>query len=99
MKNKITFLLVFLVFTFFGDAAVENTAAALEALVQRQLPLHAESFVFHLDTQVQIDVKTHSALDMFTLFDERDGKVHIECTTKSACARGLYTYNHHSIVC
>jgi hypothetical protein len=100
MRNKITFLLVFLVFTFFGDAAVEDTStAALEALVIRQLPFHADSFVFHLDTQVQIDVKTHSALDMFTLFDEGDGKVHIECTTKSACARGLYTYNHHSIVC
>ena len=86
---------MFLLLAFFGDAEIENTStAALEALVQRQLPFHADSFVFHLDIQVQIDMKTHSALDTFTLFDGGDGKVHIECSTKSACARGLYTYIH-----
>jgi len=94
MRSKIAFLTVFLLLTFFCDASVGNTStAALEALVQRQLPFHADSFVFHLDPQVQIDMKTHSALDTFTLFDGGDGKVHIECSTKSACARGLYTYN------
>ena len=84
--------LSFLLLACVGNAAVDSSsAAALQALVQRQLPFHADSFVFHLDTKVAIDVKTHSALDTFTLFDGVDGKVNIECSTQSACARGLYT--------
>jgi alpha-N-acetylglucosaminidase len=74
-----------------GGAAQGNTSA-LDALVQRQLPFHADSFVFHLEEEVQVNVRTHSALDTFTLFDGSDGKVNIECSTKSACSRGLYTY-------
>jgi hypothetical protein len=100
MRSVIAFLLIFLLFPFCCNAAAGNTStAALEALVQRQLPFHADSFVFHLDTQVQIDMKTHSALDTFTLFDGGDGKVHIECSTKSACARGLYTYYNPIQLC
>jgi alpha-N-acetylglucosaminidase len=67
-----------------------NGTAALEALVARQLPFHNNSFIFHLAQQQKINIKTHAELDTFTLFD-RDGKVHIECSTISACARGLYT--------
>jgi Alpha-N-acetylglucosaminidase (NAGLU) N-terminal domain len=66
--------------------------AALKALVQRQLPFHADSFVFHLEGEMQAGSKAHSTLDTFTLFDGSDGKVHVECSTKSACSRGLYTY-------
>ena len=100
MRSKIAFLQFSCASLSLCDAAVENTStAALEALVQRQLPFHADSFVFHLDAQVQIDMKTHSALDTFTLFDGGDGKVHIECSTKSACARGLYTYNPSIQLC
>lgn len=90
MRRTVISLLVLLLFSCFGDA--QGNTSALEALVQRQLPFHADSFVFHLDTQVQINMKTHSALDTFTLFDGSDGKVHIECSTISACSRGLYTY-------
>ena len=80
-----------LVGLFCGGNAQANTSA-LDALVQRQLPLHADSFVFHLEEEVQVNMKTHSALDTFTLFDGSDGTVNIECSTKSACSRGLYTY-------
>jgi len=77
---------------FCGGSAQGNTSA-LDALVLRQLPFHADSFVFHLpEEEVQVNVRTHSALDTFTLFDGSDGKVNIECSTKSACSRGLYTY-------
>jgi alpha-N-acetylglucosaminidase len=75
-----------------GDAAGNTSTAALEALVQRQLPFHRDQFVFELEPQVKVNMKTHSALDVFTLSDGSDGKIHIECSTISACARGLYTY-------
>lgn len=74
-----------------GDAASNSSTAALDALVRRQLPSHAGRFVFHIDPQVQVDMKTHSDLDTFTLFDGSDNNIHIECSTRSACARGLYT--------
>ena len=48
----------------------------------------------HLYNDNYLPMQTHSALDTFTLFDGGDGKVHIACSTKSACARGLYTYAH-----
>ena len=73
------------------DGNTRNGTAALEALVARQLPFHNDSFVFHLAQQQKINIKTHAELDTFTLFD-RDGKVNIECSTISACTRGLYTY-------
>lgn len=69
----------------------QNGTAALEALIYRQLPFHTDSFVFHLAEQQAINVKTHSELDTFTLFDA-NGRINIECSTVSACARGLYTY-------
>jgi alpha-N-acetylglucosaminidase len=80
--------------TLFSAISTAQTAPTdpLKALVQRQLPQHADSFVFHLGEQAQINMKTHSELDTFTIFDLGDGKVHIECSTKSACTRGLYTY-------
>lgn len=73
------------------DGSTRNGTAALEALVTRQLPFHSDSFVFHLAQQQKINIKTYAELDTFTLFD-LDGKVNIECSTISACARGLYTY-------
>ena len=92
MRHAIPFLVVSLLFSYFSDAQSNSATAALDALVQRQLPFHADSFVFHLDVEVQVDVKTHSALDTFTLFDGSDGKINIQCSTKSACSRGLYTH-------
>ena len=83
--------MIVLLFCCGGVDALRNPDA-LEALVQRQLPFHADSFVFHLEEEVPVNMKTYSALDTFTLFDGDDGKVNIECSTRSACARGLYTY-------
>jgi len=68
-----------------------TSTAGLDALVQRQLPFHADQFVFHIAPQVAVNVKSHTELDTFTLFDA-DGKINIECSTRVACARGLYTY-------
>jgi hypothetical protein len=83
-----------------GDAASNRSTAALEALVERQLPFHKDQFVFELEphAQVKVSMKTHPELDTFTLSDGSDGKIHIECDTISACARGLYTYSTYSIV-
>ncbi|KAI0780775.1 alpha-N-acetylglucosaminidase [Trametes elegans] len=57
------------------------------ALVKRRIPKHADVFSFSL-----IDGEP----DAFVVSDAprsgRGGGVHIECTTVSACARGLYTY-------
>jgi len=75
----------------FCGASAQGNTSALDALVQRQLPFHADSFVFYLEEQGQVNVRTHSALDTFTLFDGSNGTVNIECSTTSACARGLYT--------
>lgn len=75
-----------------GCAGAQGNTSALNALVQRQLPFYADSFVFHLEEEVQVNMRTYSALDTFTLFDGSDGTVNIECSTRSACSRGLYTY-------
>jgi Alpha-N-acetylglucosaminidase (NAGLU) N-terminal domain len=85
---KVVLLLVSVV----GYCAAQGNTSALEALVARQLPFHADSFVFYLSNQSSISAKsTDVELDTFTLFDGGDGKVHIECSTTSACSRGLYT--------
>jgi hypothetical protein len=99
IRQTIAFLVISLQIGWFVYAAEDTSTAALDALVQRQLPFHTDSFVFHLDTQAEINVKTNSALDTFTLFDGSDGKVHIECSTKSACSRGLYTYLQRKFLC
>ena len=53
------------------------------SLVQRQIPDHANSFAFSL---LQADG------DTFVLSDAADsGGIDIQCSTVSACARGLYT--------
>ena len=84
-------LALFALFSF-GDAMDNTSTAALDALVLRQLPFHADKFIFHLEPQAKISIKTHSALDTFALSDGSNGTINIECSTRSACARGLYTY-------
>ena len=88
---EVVLLLLLICCSFFSTVWAQNGTAALEALVQRQLPFHNDSFVFHLAPQQAINIKTYSELDTFTLFDA-NGKINIECSTTSACARGLYTY-------
>jgi hypothetical protein len=86
------FKVLLLLVSVAGYCAAQGNTTALEALVARQLPFHADSFVFHLSNQSTISAKsTDAELDTFTLFDGGDGKVHIECSTTSACSRGLYT--------
>jgi hypothetical protein len=86
------FKVLLLLVSVAGHCAAQGNTTALEALVARQLPLHADSFVFYLSNQSSISAKsTDAELDTFTLFDGDDRKVHIECSTTSACSRGLYT--------
>ena len=59
----------------------------LYALVQRRIPSHNKSFNFVLKPD-------NSTLDTFTLSDsdcQGDAQIDIQCTSISACARGLYT--------
>ena len=78
---------------FIGGCHGQGNATALEALLARQLPFHADKFVFHLQYETVVNMKTSADLDTFTIFDGAgDGKIHIECSTKSACSRGVYTY-------
>jgi len=53
----------------------------VRALVKRQIPSHAGSFTFEM---------TEGSMDSFTLSDFKSG-IKIQCTTISACSRGLYT--------
>ena len=81
---------------WFGSSIdiLQTPPSALEALVERRLKNHSEQFVFHWGPQGKVNFKTHSELDTLTVFSREDGKVHVECSTTSACARGLYTYSY-----
>ncbi|TFY63212.1 hypothetical protein EVJ58_g3385 [Rhodofomes roseus] len=64
--------------------AATTSLDGIYALVQRQIPQHANSFTFSL-----IDGDG----DSFAISDSASGDgVSVQCTTVSACARGLYTY-------
>ncbi|KIJ41515.1 glycoside hydrolase family 89 protein [Sphaerobolus stellatus SS14] len=52
-------------------------------LVKRKIPSHADSFIFE---------KTNGTGDAFTISDIKKGAIKVQCTTISACSRGLYTY-------
>lgn len=92
MGNLYANIVIALSFVCLVNAADIISTIALKALVQRQLPFHEDSFVFHLGGERHASAKAHPPLDTFTLFDGVDGNVHVECSTKSACSRGLYTY-------
>ncbi|EMD32579.1 glycoside hydrolase family 89 protein [Gelatoporia subvermispora B] len=66
-------------------ATTSATLDGLYALVKRRLPDHASSFTFRL---------TESDGDSFVISDApaTHRGITVECTTVSACARGLYTY-------
>ncbi|KAG1734580.1 glycoside hydrolase family 89 protein [Suillus lakei] len=75
------------------SAHSDDEVSGLYALVKRRIPSHSNAFVFNLSTTASSD-----GVDTFKLgdasHDQGDGnaKIYIECTTISACARGLYTY-------
>jgi hypothetical protein len=85
-------LVVWVLALFSFGAAADTNTSSLDALVKRQLPFHADKFKFFLAPQVTVNMKTHSDLDTFTVFDAPNATIGIECSTRSACARGLYTY-------
>ncbi|KAG8215873.1 glycoside hydrolase family 89 protein [Butyriboletus roseoflavus] len=87
-------LVVCIAFGIAGWALPEATQArnvtGLYALIQRRIPAHTQSFHFVL-------TPNDSVLDTFTLSDvdpqsQRNAQINIQCTSISACARGLYTY-------
>lgn len=59
----------------------DDSLAGIYALVKRRLPQHASSFKFEL---------AQGTDDSFVVSDSEGGIV-VQCTTISACARGLYT--------
>ncbi|KIJ08773.1 glycoside hydrolase family 89 protein [Paxillus involutus ATCC 200175] len=71
--------------------AISKELEGLYSLVQRRLPAHTNSFTFTLTSG-------NSTADTFTLSDATlshgygNSQINIECTSISACARGLYTY-------
>ncbi|KAH9857034.1 alpha-N-acetylglucosaminidase [Lenzites betulinus] len=65
-----------------GTATASEGLQGIYALASRQVPNHAHAFSFSL---------ADGQPDAFEISDARGG-IHIECTTVSACARGLYTY-------
>ena len=76
-----------LVLLLFGTGLAHSAATAsldgIYLLVQRQLPEHVDSFTFTL---------VSGEGDNFVLSDAtKAGGIDIQCTTVSACARGLYT--------
>ncbi|KIJ26773.1 glycoside hydrolase family 89 protein [Sphaerobolus stellatus SS14] len=52
-------------------------------LVKRKIPSHADSFIFE---------KANGTGDAFTISDIKKRAIKVQCTTISACSRGLYTY-------
>ena len=63
--------------------------SGLYALIQRRVPQYQNSFQFALKASTSNDT-----VDTFTLSDARVGsqtKIQVECSSISACARGLYT--------
>lgn len=86
----------FVGFVAFRAAALASVTGAtlsggvdgLYSLIQRRIPAHSRSFNFILTPD-------DSILDTFTLSDadthgQRNSQVNIQCTSISACARGLY---------
>ncbi|KAI0363472.1 hypothetical protein BV20DRAFT_1126271 [Pilatotrama ljubarskyi] len=63
-------------------AASAADLQGIYALVKRRVPKHADAFSFSL-----VDGES----DAFKITDAQCG-IHVQCTTVSACARGLYTY-------
>lgn len=86
---------VTVVFVALGAAVTGATPSAgvdgLYSLVQRRFPAHSQSFNFVL-------TPADTSLDTFTLSDadahaqgNTQSQINIQCTSVSACARGLYT--------
>ncbi|KAI0695655.1 alpha-N-acetylglucosaminidase [Cytidiella melzeri] len=71
--------------TVLPKALASTSLAGIQSLVQRRIPQHADNFHFSF---------VEGSGDSFVVSDTPGiaGGVSIQCTTVSACARGLYTY-------
>ncbi|OCH93008.1 alpha-N-acetylglucosaminidase [Obba rivulosa] len=84
--QRVLGLVVLILSAVVVEAAASYLALdGLHALVQRRLADHAGSFTFQ---------STEGEGDSFVISDTKGkpGGITVECTTVSACARGLYTY-------
>jgi alpha-N-acetylglucosaminidase len=68
-----------------AQSASQPDLIGLQGLLQRRIPQHADKFHFSL---------VNGTGDSFVVSDRTGspGAISVECTTLSACARGLYTY-------
>ncbi|KAG2121605.1 glycoside hydrolase family 89 protein [Suillus clintonianus] len=90
-RLKSTLLLV-VVACIISTSAHSNGLSGLYALVKRRMPSHSNAFIFNLSTSISSDVDTFKIRDASHDEGAGNAKIYIECTTISACARGLYTY-------
>ncbi|CCM02759.1 uncharacterized protein FIBRA_04867 [Fibroporia radiculosa] len=87
--QKLLPLFVVALGVFLADAAT-TSLDGIYSLVQRQIPQHENSFTFSLIA---------GGGDSFVISDSEgdSGGITVECTTVSACARGLYTYHFNTV--
>ncbi|KAI6024233.1 glycoside hydrolase family 89 protein [Pisolithus marmoratus] len=78
----------------FPDHSASNNAnvEGLYNLVNRRIPQHAGAFRFTLTSGNATAFDTFTLRDVTSQDDGCDTQIDIECTSISACARGLYTY-------
>ncbi|GBE77354.1 Alpha-N-acetylglucosaminidase [Sparassis crispa] len=82
---RMFFLLLLASFGVLLVDASSSDVQGIYSLVQRLIPQHQNSFTFNL---------VEGKGDVFTISDTSgsNGAITVDCTTTSACARGLYTY-------
>ncbi|KAG1760247.1 glycoside hydrolase family 89 protein [Suillus occidentalis] len=90
--TSLKFALLAAITSVISISAHSDDVSGLYALVKRRMPSHSNAFIFNLSTTASSGVDTFKIRD--ASHDEGDGNanIYIECTTISACARGLYTY-------
>lgn len=88
MKALSSFIAFLLASTTLPVALLTSCVATkldgIRALVERRIPQHVDSFTFNI---------VNGTGDVFMIRNapSPEGGIAIECTTVSACARGLYT--------
>lgn len=85
-------LLLAVITSVISISAYSDDVSGLYALVKRRMPSHSNAFIFNLSTTASSDVDTFKMRDASHDEGNTNAKIYIECTTISACARGLYTY-------
>ena len=84
MFNRAVILSAALSFGLAAAGALDSTTSlgGIYALAKRRIPSHAHAFSFSLN---------EGDNDAFVVSDTHQDGIHVECTTVSGCARGLYT--------